>query len=60
MCRKRFSSLNKGFERNNELRQGYNNIIKKELKLNFVAKVPPSKTNNFDQVGSILTYYISL
>ena len=40
-------------ETNNELLQKYNNIIKEQLKLNDVEKVPPSKTNNSDQVGNI-------
>ena len=52
-CKKRFNSLSKRFEKNNELLQEYNNIIKKQLKLNVVEKVPPSGTNNFDQVGNI-------
>ena len=30
-----------------------NNIIKEQLKLNVVEKVPSSETNNFDQVGNI-------
>ena len=33
--------------------QEYNNINKEQLKLNVVEKVPPSETNNFDQVGNI-------
>ena len=40
-------------ETNNELVQKYNNIIKEQLKLNDVEKVPPSETNNSDQVGNI-------
>ena len=40
-------------ETNNELLQKYNNIIKEKLKLNDVEKVPPSETNNSDQVGNI-------
>ena len=40
-------------ETNNELLQKYNNIIKEPLKLNDVEKVPPSETNNSDQVGNI-------
>ena len=40
-------------ETNNELLQKYNNIIKEQLKLNDVEKVPPSETNNSDQVGNI-------
>ena len=43
----------KGFEKNNELLQEYNNIIKEQFKLNVVEKVPPSEINNFDQVGNI-------
>ena len=53
-CNKRFNSSSKRFERNNELLQEYNNIIKESLKLNVVEKVPPSETNNFNQVGNIL------
>ena len=33
--------------------QEYSSIIKEQLKLNVVEKVPPSETNNFDQVGNI-------
>ena len=33
--------------------QEYNKIIKEQLKLNVVEKVPPSETNNFNQVGNI-------
>ena len=40
-------------ETNNELLQKYNNIIKEQLKLNDAEKVPPSETNNSDQVGNI-------
>ena len=35
------------------LLQEYNNIIKEQLKLNVAEKVPPSETNNFDQVKNI-------
>ena len=52
-CKKRFNSLSKRFERDNELLQEYNNIIKEQLKLNVVEKRPPPETNNFDQVGNI-------
>ena len=52
-CKKRFNSLSKRFERNNELLQEYNNIIKEQLKLDVVEKVPPSETNTFDQVENI-------
>ena len=57
-CKKRFNSLSKRFEGNNELPQEYNNIIKEKLKLNLVEKVSPSETNNFDQVGNI--HYLSI
>ena len=33
--------------------QEYSKIIKEQLKLNIAEKVPPSETNNFDQVGNI-------
>ena len=36
--------------------QEYNNIIKEQLKLSAVEKVPPPETNNLDQVGNI--YYL--
>ena len=52
-CKKRFNSLSKRFEGNNELLQEYNNKIKEQLKLNIVKQVPPSETNNFDQVGNV-------
>ena len=51
--KKPFNSFSKRFGRNNELFLEYNNIIKEQLKLNVVEKVPPSKTNNFDQVRNI-------
>ena len=51
--KERFNSLSKRFEGNNELLQEYNNIIKKQLKLNVVEKVPQSETSNFNQVGNI-------
>ena len=35
-CKKRFNSLSKRFEGNNELLQEYNNKIKEQLKLNIV------------------------
>ena len=57
-CKKRLNSLSKRFERNNELLQQYNNIIKEQLELNVVEKVPPSEASNFDQVGQ--THYLSL
>ena len=45
--------MSKRFEGNNELLQEYDNIIKEQLKLNVVEKVPPSGTNNFEQIGNI-------
>ena len=43
-CKKHFNSLSKRFEGNNKLPQEYNNIIKEQLILNVVEKVPPSET----------------
>ena len=45
--------MSKRLERNNELLQEYNNIIKEQFKLNVIEKVPPSETRNFDQVRDI-------
>ena len=52
-CKKRFNSLNKRFEGNNEMLPEYNKIIKEQHKLNIVEKVPSSEINNFDQVENI-------
>ena len=52
-CKKRFNSLNKRVEGNNEMLPEYNKIIKEQHKLNIVEKVLSSEINNFDQVENI-------
>ena len=51
--KKRFNSLVKKFERDENLLQDYNKIIKDQLKLNIIEKIPSTEINNSEKVGRV-------